>query len=88
MFSSVLLIVHLEALGRRAHRLADAQAGVPEPLQKRGDRFLARDREALGFEQQQQVDIGIRKQLPAAVAAHGQQGEPRRGQAASLPRPG
>ena len=34
-------------------------------------------RHAVVVEQQQQVDIGVREQLPPAVAAHGEQGKSR-----------
>ncbi len=68
-------IVHLGALGRRAHGLADAQSGVPESLEKYGDEFLRRRAQPVGLEQQQKVDIGVGKQVAAAVATHGQQGD-------------
>ena len=46
---------------------------------------LLASREALGFEQQQQVDIGVREQLPASVAAHGEQGSDPAGTAGARP---
>ena len=35
-----IVVVHLGAFVRRAHRVADAQAGVPKMLQERRDRLL------------------------------------------------
>ena len=67
-----IVVVHLGAFVRRAHGVADAQPGVPQALQKRGDGLLVAAPVPLGFEQQQQIDIGIGKQLAAAVAAHGE----------------
>ena len=59
--------VRTEWLTRRpaSHRL----------LQERRDGLLAARQLPFDGEQQQQVDVGIRKQLPPAVAAHRQHGD-------------
>src|SRR5690606_39755667 len=62
----------LGALVQRAHGMAGGQAGVPEQGEKapeRGFVGLLRRR----FAQHQQVDVRVRVQLAAAVAAGGQQ---------------
>ena len=70
-----ILVVHREAFLGSAHRLAHAQAGVPQPLQESGDlRFtIAGDRFVLA--QKQQVDIRKREELAPAVSADGSQCE-------------
>ena len=60
------------ALRGRAHGVADRQAGVPEQREE------ARQRSACvalrrGFGQHQQVDVGVREQFAAAVAADREQ---------------
>ena len=65
-------VVHLAAFGRRAHRVAHAQSGIPEMLQEGRNRGLTLHRLPLGGEEQQNVDIGVRKELPPAIPAHGE----------------
>ena len=64
----------LGALGDRAHALPDFQADVPEQGEEALDR-RAEDLVVGAVEQDQQVDVGVRVQLAAAVAADGQQGD-------------
>ena len=56
-----VLIVHLGAFLRRAHGMAEAQPGIPECLEERGDRFARILRQAVVLHQQQQIDVGIRE---------------------------
>ena len=65
------------AFGDRAHAVADLEADVPqhadEALDERGAGGVERARQ-----QDQHVDVGMRKELAAAVAADGDQRELRR----------
>ncbi len=52
--------------------MADAQRGIPQLLQERRDCFLTGGQQPLRFEQNQHIDVGIGKQVAAAISAHGQ----------------
>ena len=71
---------HGQAFIHRAHAGADLQPRVPaladEGFDAPAQRGVVR-RLAVGGQQQQHVDVGMRKQLAAAVAAHGDQGRAR-----------
>ena len=64
----------VDALVERAHALADLQANVPaeggEPLKR-----AAVPLQGVPLVQQHDVDVGVRQQLTAAVAAHRQHGQ-------------
>ena len=66
-----VLVVNLQAFVGNAHRLADAQAGVPQSLQKGRDLRFMRAEHVFVPAQQEQVDIGERKKLAPPVSAHG-----------------
>ena len=66
-------IVHLDAFVGGAHGVAHAQAGVPQMLEECGDGLLGGRDVPVGREQQQQIDVGVREELPPAVAAHREQ---------------
>ena len=68
-----IAFVKLGAFLRRAHRIADAQARVPQPLQECRDGVAPALRRPLAGKQQQQVDVGMREKLAASVTADGQQ---------------
>ena len=70
----------------RAHRVADRQAGVPQQREeaRRARRACALLR--VGFGQHQQVDVGLREQFAAAVAADREQRQRRVGRRCSAPR--
>ena len=57
-----------QALVERAGRLADLEAEIPQPVEQELDHLLGM-RGALVGMQEQQVDVGVRRQLAAAVAA-------------------
>ncbi len=57
-----------DALLDRAHRMPDLESQVPEHVEDRLDDLLGPGRALVG-EQEQQVDVGERRQLAAAVAA-------------------
>ena len=70
-----VLVVDLGAFFRRAHRMADPQPGIPKRLQETRDRFRSVLRQAAALHQQQQIHVGIGKQVTPAVAAYGKQGQ-------------
>ena len=72
-----VLIVDFGAFGGRTHGLADAQAGIPQVLQKSGDDLLLFGGQAGGRVEQQQIDIGEGEQMTAPIAAHGNDGSAR-----------
>jgi hypothetical protein len=74
----------LGALRDRAHRLTGLQAGIPQQREESRQRVALR---VLGgfVRQHQQVDVGLRKQLAAAVAADREQRQPGLGRQAARP---
>jgi hypothetical protein len=65
--------INLIAIHRRMHRLTDAQPLIPQIPQKHRQGLFNRELCLLVRRQNQQVDIGIRKQLAAPIPANGQQ---------------
>ncbi len=62
------------AVTQRAYGLADLETDIPQEGDEVGQR-LTIGRVVVLLQQQQQVDVGMRVQLAAAVAAHGEQGD-------------
>src|SRR5690606_4886411 len=58
-----------------AHAVADGQADIPEQGQEAADGLVVALAGAAVAQQDQQVDIRMRMELTASVAAHGEQGD-------------
>ncbi len=72
-------LVQLARIGDGAHRMAYVQAFVPQDAQELGEWLFVAWMIGQLVDQQQQVDIGIGKQLPAAITADGDYREIRLG---------
>ena len=70
-----VLIVYLGAFFRRTHGMADPQPGIPERLQQSRDGLRGIPHQPAAFHQQEQIHVGVGKQVPPAVAAHGEQSQ-------------
>ncbi len=66
-----VLIVEAAAFGQRPDGLAHLQVGVPKLANEFGNRLLDAKQLGLIFDENKQIDIGVRKQLAAAVTADG-----------------
>jgi hypothetical protein len=62
-----------DAFGNRARGMADLQAHVPQAIEQRFGHRFAPGRLFVG-QQKKQIDVGGRRQQPAAVAAGGDHG--------------
>ena len=71
-----VLIVETAAFGHTAYRVAGPQAVIPQSLEEIGQRLLCSGQVRLILKQDHNVDVGIRKQFRAAVAADRHHCEP------------
>ena len=62
----------IHAFLQAAHTVANRQADIPEQADERLQQGVVGGGMVIG-QQDQQVDIGIRKQLATSIAAHGDQ---------------
>ena len=68
-------LVDFGAFGNGAHRMAQAQTGVPEQANEFGERVLDAGGLRLAFDQDEHVHVGEREQLAAPEATHRQHGD-------------
>src|SRR5579864_4553647 len=65
-------VMQFRAFGGRAHRMADAQAGIPQLLEESGNGIFEARSSFVVREQQQQIHVGVRKKLAPPVTAYRQ----------------